>query len=1208
MFWVIDKPECDCKNPTIIEQRYWSKIIKNRQIVTNNLTEIYPVYFIKSPIKWYDPVKCELCYPPDDLLHEIPLVETDMTSTVPTQQIRPKGLREIASSIDHKINNKRISLLNGCVYYGHIKRGKNHYQYYIDTQKYFHNVEQEIKEWLISAAKSQTENINKGYPVLSIIFSPEHNTNVGFAQYVNNYYYSGSAEIISINVDKEYRSNFICEHSGLINTIKQMIDKWGEGSVEFLFADDTINTGGTFNRASDLLRTLLPNTAKRVCVINKCFVLIDRLSNDSKKNYVDKITNNFNSFVHIDISSMRAQGDSCIGCKLQQEAKRLFKRSSTREMANYWAMKNILLRDIDYDNFVEINKLGNEFSYERLAISHIAQNVIFTNTDSFNGDKIFNTLICILSFILKIDIEEDLNKQASFEDLENREIITSIKENFGDLLSILTKQKDYELVIAKEFLKVISRPFFTFDFKVRTQVLKFFLIFTDEFMSYNSSSKTRNISSKRKPFSKIVDKLYNLLEDNLSKTLFLQNYLLEQLGDMKSVYLIRKKTLISVSKYIDNIIDNNCNKDHCRKSINTELCSKNILLCFWRDYTAHVQNIIDCSSDEAKSLWFESILITGFEYNDLITIQSEKFTTKALYNTLNGDSLNNKEEFRHFCNELFLLNTRILFDGTERAVNKQILSSDEYFMRHWKEYVKINDFYKSSNKRSLDDLNNDNPECQLFSHLQQNYKNYSLDVNKRYKELLKKLKKMLLAKYDINNINISLLTYKDINKPFFQDIQGYDVIAFDYNMMYNENINFKNYDVKTKIINTNKSLYDYGYIANKKDENYILLFFDNPVFEDEFIAPMNVSFDRELKKIAPVFIYIDFDTNTSYNFDVLSSMIIREILSYRNRLLRFFENDFAGDIYSKYAHSIGEKNILEHEKFISHTTNEDEESDYNILRSFSNQEQNIKLNEMYWSMFKNYTNRQIAKLFSRCFSDFSNNNNNNNDNIRPPMYPDSDCPGFFGKKANTIIDLYKEDNRYKMLKHILKFEIHDKEEFCKSEFASYNNSKYNLEYVRCILSDIFFTATKCAYGSSSYPDLIKKIYTEEHNWGNSERDNRCVINIYRTYEHEIDYLVIENPVNHISEEIDKGTYKFKNEMILKRLRDPLDFARGHMSLFTIMNYISLLFENSTRKTEFNYILMTENDKNIFNDKNNRVPYLFKFQTKLPILKGEKKNG
>ena len=102
-------------------------------------------------------------------------------------------------------NLQRILKINGNVYYGHYKRGKNHFQFYIETTNYFSRVESNVKTWLETISEKKSDGSEM--PHQSVIFSPEHNTNVGFSQYVNAYYFNGSAEIISLNEDKEFRSN-----------------------------------------------------------------------------------------------------------------------------------------------------------------------------------------------------------------------------------------------------------------------------------------------------------------------------------------------------------------------------------------------------------------------------------------------------------------------------------------------------------------------------------------------------------------------------------------------------------------------------------------------------------------------------------------------------------------------------------------------------------------------------------------------------------------------------------------------------------------------------------------------------------------------------------------------------------------------------------------------------------------------------------------
>ena len=56
---------------------------------------------------------------------------------------------------------------------------------------------------------------------------------MGFSQYVNAFYFNGTAEIVSVNVDKQFRSNFICEHDALKQTIERLhIERAGNPDID----------------------------------------------------------------------------------------------------------------------------------------------------------------------------------------------------------------------------------------------------------------------------------------------------------------------------------------------------------------------------------------------------------------------------------------------------------------------------------------------------------------------------------------------------------------------------------------------------------------------------------------------------------------------------------------------------------------------------------------------------------------------------------------------------------------------------------------------------------------------------------------------------------------------------------------------------------------------------------------------------------------
>ena len=115
----------------------------------------------------------------------------------------------------------------------------------------------------------------------------------------------------------------------------------GSKPVKFYFADDNIITGATFHKASNLIQSLIPKeflSFYGTNVFEKCFFLIDRLSDRSKMSYTIE-PENFLSFCHIDISNTRKHGDSCVSCKLLTSAERFMRRSTTVFSSNYWSDK-----------------------------------------------------------------------------------------------------------------------------------------------------------------------------------------------------------------------------------------------------------------------------------------------------------------------------------------------------------------------------------------------------------------------------------------------------------------------------------------------------------------------------------------------------------------------------------------------------------------------------------------------------------------------------------------------------------------------------------------------------------------------------------------------------------------------------------------------------------------------------------------------------
>ncbi len=637
-------------------------------------------YIIVGHSYWERPDKCKKCYP-NELINEIPLVETDPTSTVPSQQIYLKSNLIKEFDMDRE-NINRLSKTKGFIHYLHVKRGKNHFQYYIDTHGYFSQVENEVKEWLMTLSNSS--QIQLSAPYLNIIFSPEHNTNVGFSQYVNAYYFNGNAEIISINEDKEFRSNFICEHSSLKNIIANLFKNfYTDGSnlkpVRFYFVDDNIITGATFHKSNSLLLSIIPEQYQKLYATNvfeECFFLIDRLSDSSKRVFVYP-TNKFHSFCHIDVSNTRKQGDSCIGCKLLLDAKKLLTISATHYSSDYWSKKIVEYQATSFD---KIDDKADKCSYYMMILSHIL-NCLFKSNPSQNEDIYYKIIISVFKYFAYIKINPN-------DDEEQK--IYRILDEYASICFSVADDSDKRLIL-ECLIKTLTRPFFTFNQAIKKQTLKLIIMLSN--LILNKASDTE------KEFFDI-QKIY-ILYDVPSKLIsFLISILFRAFVDLHSTYLIRKETMVFVLRF--------CSYITKEVEVKEDYDLEKAIYDFWMKYSVYIQKVINCSSDETRSLWLEHLILCGDE-KEKTSLEYNKY--KSFFETITSELEINlqpsiRDSFRRFCNEIFINNGHILYQGVKQISenkdeNNNITNS--YFLKRWRifrdiDYNCIND----SESKSLD--------------------------------------------------------------------------------------------------------------------------------------------------------------------------------------------------------------------------------------------------------------------------------------------------------------------------------------------------------------------------------------------------------------------------------------------------------------------------------------------------------------------------
>lgn len=615
LFWVRDLGEE--KQPTEIEEEYWSEIRENKTIVTD-LIETAPRFFCCKKTKWFNPLNCEYCYP-ENVLDEIALIETDATSTVPSQQlevIQKNKELDIQGIEEGEIcNENRIINLQNCVYYGHISRDGNHFQYYIDTVAYFQKQKKDIAKWLQEKAIiDKSKAVEKG--VLNIIITPHHHTNVEFGHYVNEFYFSGAADIITIDSSKEYRSNIIVKYADIRKTISDAY-KIGR-DVKFVYVDDSIITGTTFKRVNSLLHSLVPEEKINSLQINKVFVLVNRMSSYSKLDYVQNIDKDFYAYVNLNISSIRNYGDSCTMCTLQRNSQLFHKRASTSEMAQYWNDKLKGYTAVSFDRYEDRKKM--EQGYIRMLCSHYAKSNLNITED------MVVTICNIADLILKLDEEKTISP------IYNK---------------VLLKDKRRAL---QAYLKVLVRPFFSYGRIYRQAIMDLLLVMAEYFLNPNLKEQLVNskISNKKaymndKHLCKQVLKLCHFIEEHITENErfdFIQKYLLEGLTDLRSNYIIRKNTLENVCAFVS---------ERKEPEIKYDI------------YSQMVHRLINSSADETKSLWLEYLLTTG---------QENRTSMKGYHEIILAEAWNKGGDFQKFWEILFIENTRLCYDSMLNFVKK----------------------------------------------------------------------------------------------------------------------------------------------------------------------------------------------------------------------------------------------------------------------------------------------------------------------------------------------------------------------------------------------------------------------------------------------------------------------------------------------------------------------------------------------------------
>ncbi|MCM1231031.1 MAG: hypothetical protein NC489_12940 [Ruminococcus flavefaciens] len=579
---------------------------------------IEPQYFIKVNADYEEAMKCDMCFP-DNVLNEKPLIEVNAASTIPNQAFGLYGNvdQDVCIPSWEKIEKEQSKLecLKKSMIYSHVKRGENHFLYYFQTEKLTVQNSQEITGWL----KKIYEQLAVDNHEYHVIFCPSHFSNAGFLELINRIVFHNAAIIIRDDVDKEYRSNIMAKYSNVYLLFKHLeINADREKYIKFYYVDDSIITGRTFWRAKSLVEAVAElytgNYKKnKVHIFEKIFVLVDRNSTYSKMQYlrswdnesrtIEAVKEDFFAFRSVKISSLRNHGDSCVICKLRNEAEILCAASSTLGMAKHWKNEKDKFRVKTLKKYLVENKDLDEESRERAYRRMVCTHTVHTYIgESVHGNHKEKAVEGILQLLLT--------------DYMNRPV-----DRFEYFLS---------------YLKVMSRPFIVFNKSMKQAVFDVLLLFTEWQLSKRKMIELIDCIGKDKEYlqKKPIRNSLLLIEEQIlsdiaepSKKKDLVLMLLKQLTELKSNYIIRACNMNKIADYVETL-------------------SKEDSSFFYHKYLQLVKLLIGVNSDTSKSAWLDYLLHHNKEYD------AEEYTAILLPESV--------------LERMYLENTRVLFDGIKK--------------------------------------------------------------------------------------------------------------------------------------------------------------------------------------------------------------------------------------------------------------------------------------------------------------------------------------------------------------------------------------------------------------------------------------------------------------------------------------------------------------------------------------------------------------
>lgn len=372
------------------EQEVWSELrLLGR---STNEEERLVSYLIKIKTNWYFPDQCQLCgLSKATNEKEMPLMCVDSSSSAPSQIfISEKACYSAASNIadgiekEKKENDERVKQMKGCITYGHVTRGKNHYQFFIDAEKYYDKCANEIQSWLNRVGKS-IHAADAQKPDICIVLTPFKEETIPFVHDICKILFSGK-QIFILQLDSRdlYRENIRTKYRNIISTIEGKNPK----TIGVYFIDQIIVNGGSFRRLWGMAQTLLAEADCPKQEVDGIFTLINRNSKDKIREMISS-PEHYYAFVHLAIPNFRMDSTGCPICALQRKYQLMEKRSATNWLAKrYRGLENKhMLRSLEeYQAAEKAEMLGRHGYYKWM------KQWVYHHLEVGNNEEVFQSI------------------------------------------------------------------------------------------------------------------------------------------------------------------------------------------------------------------------------------------------------------------------------------------------------------------------------------------------------------------------------------------------------------------------------------------------------------------------------------------------------------------------------------------------------------------------------------------------------------------------------------------------------------------------------------------------------------------------------------------------------------------------------------------------------------------------------------------------